>query len=448
MLIGLSVLFAAAVVFSFEIHSISLVNRWTLDELYSIWASDPSIGFADVFTHRILTDTPPPFFYSALFWTRHLIGNERAAILLLNLTALAVALIAINIASWRAGLLGWALAAGAAFLLSGPVLRYVPEGRSYFMALSVTFVASWYCALAIEVPDKRPHLLSFGLIGLIGASIHLYAALFCACLGGGLVGVSLLFKRRDLLAPGLVLGISACVITGLFLPLAIGSIDKVRWTALSFQAILSAYWEVRTLTLGSHPAVLLLSVLFAAGLVLPATRPLTVAFALMLFLFFLFPILASLKKPIIGGRYWLIGAPSIIVFVLFMTRAFFVRGADRPGARLYWVGALVGLSFLAVTGVNGFFVARADTAKKEDWSGAAIVAPLLQHCAPGSVHVYTSWGFVPGFAFLAHAPEDLFIAINSPENAWIEAEDSSARFLVGQNMSRGAVTNVCRTISC
>lgn len=428
-LIGVPILLAAVIAFCFEIRSMSLVNGWWLDELFSIWASDPSLSFIDVFLHRILPDTSPPLYFSALYWTRRLILDERSAITVLNLISLAAALIAVSFAGRRAGVLGWTLVTGAFFLLSGPVLRYTVEGRGYLMALSAAFVASWYCALAIEVPAKRPGLWSFGLIGVIAASIHLYAALICGCLAAGLLGSSLIARRKDLLAPGLILGISACVITTLWLPPAIMSMDRMRWSELSYQSLLAAYWEVRQLALGSHLALLLLVSLFATGLMLPATRSLTVIFSLAFVLFLLLPILVSLKKPIIGGRFWLIGAPSVVVFVSFMTRALFAHNASRVRGRLYRAGALVGLSFLLITDISGFFVARASTAEKENWSGAAIVAPLLQRCPPGSVHVFTSWGFVPGFAFVAHAPQEVFTSVDAPETVWIGPEDSTCPVL-------------------
>ena len=112
-LIGVPILLAAVIAFCFEIRSISLVNGWWLDELFSIWASDPSLSFIDVLLHRILPDTSPPLYFSALYWTRRLIFDERSAIIVLNLISLAAALIAVNFASRKAGVLGWALVTGA-----------------------------------------------------------------------------------------------------------------------------------------------------------------------------------------------------------------------------------------------------------------------------------------------------------------------------------------------
>jgi hypothetical protein len=398
-----------------------VVNGWWLDELFSIWASDPSHDFLDVFVHRILPDTIPPLYLSALYWTRRLIFDERTAIIILNLASLAAALISVNVASRKAGMLGWGLVAGAFFLLSGPVLRYTVEGRAYAMALAVTFAACWYTALAIEVPEKRPHLLGFGLIGAIAASIHLYAALICGSLAAGLTASSLLARRKDLLAPGLTLGIVACAGTLLWIAPGIISMNKLRWSELSFQSLVTSYWEVRQLALGSRWAVLLLVALYATGLTLQATRLLAATLTLACVLFLLLPILVSLEKSIIGGRYWLIGAPCVVVFVVFLTRALLARRTI--------VGALLGVSFLLITDVTSFFVAHAFTAEKENWSGAAIVMPHLQHCPPGSVHVFTSWGFVAGFAFVAHAPEKLFASVDSPETTWLDPSHSTCPVL-------------------
>ena len=60
-------------------------------------------------------------------------------------------------------MLGWALVSNAAFFLSGPVLRYTLEARSYLMAMAAVFVASWCCALAIALPKKYIQIAKFRL---------------------------------------------------------------------------------------------------------------------------------------------------------------------------------------------------------------------------------------------------------------------------------------------
>ena len=227
--IGCLTLIFAGMAFYFEIRSISLVNGWWLDELASVWATDPSRSFVDVLVHRILPDPNQPLYLAALFWTRHVILDECTAIAVLNLTSLVAAFLWIGMVARNAGVLGWALASEAFFLLSGPVLRYMPEGRGYLMALSVSFVASWHCALACEVPQRRPRLLSFALVGLIAPAIHLYAALIAGGLAAGLIVTSLIARRKELLAPGLTLGIVTFVITALWVLLALNSENRLNW---------------------------------------------------------------------------------------------------------------------------------------------------------------------------------------------------------------------------
>ena len=96
-LVGAAILVGTAIVFGFEVRSITSVNSgWFIDELFSIWASDPARGFADALTHRMLTDTSPALYYFALFWTRHLITDERTGVIVLNLVSVAAASISVT----------------------------------------------------------------------------------------------------------------------------------------------------------------------------------------------------------------------------------------------------------------------------------------------------------------------------------------------------------------
>jgi hypothetical protein len=423
MLIGGPILLGAVALFYLEIRAIMPFNGWWLDELFSVWSSDPSLGFSDAFLHRILEDTTPPLYYSALFWTRRIIADERDAIIFLNVISLFAGLFCVGVASRRAGCLGWALVAGAFFLVSGPVLRYAPEGRAYLMAMAVTFVVTWLCSLAVQISDKRPHPLSFAVIGVLAAIIHVYAALICVCFAAGMVALSLLTKTRHLFVAGMVLGFATCTITAVYLPFGLESVDRIRWTELSVQSLIDVYWQIRMMALGSRLGVLLLITLFFAGLRLPTTRTLAGVFGVAFLLFLLLPILVSLEKPIVGSRYWLIGAPAILVFTCFVTREFVASAERQVRGRRCWIGALTGLSFLVIADGVGFAAARADTASKLIWRGAELAGPLLRHCQSKSVHVYTSWGFVPGFAFVAHAPEALFVNVQDPASEWMEPKD-------------------------
>jgi len=425
--IGALILLSACIVFGAEISSISSVNGWWVDELISIWATDPSRGFVDLLSHRILPDPNQPLYLAALFAVRHLILDERSAIVALNLASLAAAFAWIGHISQRAGVLGWALGSEALFLLSGPVLRYVPEGRGYLMALALSFVAAWHCALASEVPEKRPALLSFALVGMLAAPIHPYAALMVGGLATGMAGTSFIARRKELLTPGLTLGFATFGTAALWVVLAFSSDNRLVWVEpLSIQSVLTAYWDVRQLALGSHLAVVMLTSLFIISFVVSGTRSLIAIFGIAVFLFLLVPVLISLKQPMLAGRYWLIGAPGLIVFVTFTTRSFLAR-AELAHARSYVMGAIMAFTLLVIIDVNGFFAARADTDGKLICRGAALAAPLLQHCAPGSVHVTTE--FRAGYAILAHSPEDVFASVDAPATKWINAKDSACPVL-------------------
>jgi hypothetical protein len=96
--VGVIILVVVISLFTVEQTSIAAVNGWWLDELSTLWISDPSLTFANAY-HRIALDPTPPLYYSALYWIRNLIyvpmGRERIVVLLLNF---------ISIFSERAGI--------------------------------------------------------------------------------------------------------------------------------------------------------------------------------------------------------------------------------------------------------------------------------------------------------------------------------------------------------
>jgi hypothetical protein len=421
-LFNILVLLVATFVFVLETSFILPVNGWWFDELWSLWATDPSLSFADAFAHRIVYDTSPPLYYVALFWVRRLIADEQLAVLVLNLGAIIVLFATMIATSRKSKMVQWAVVAMAAFLCSGPVLRYVIEGRSYLMALAVAFSASWFCALAIEMPRRHHNLTMFTIVGVVAGLTHVYVALFCCCLTAGLVVLSYAdSRRRDLLRPALALGLSAGIIIFVFIVWAMKFVDQTSWIELSYQSILTAYWYVRGLTLGSRLATIFFIILYAKGLSARSTRPFAIAFGSAWALFVLIPLLVSLVQPIIVGRYWLIGAPSLIAFIVFSMREFF-RLRDQGGRfRLYWGGCLASLLFLVLTDVGSYPRALTLTSEKPIWKGAQIVSPLLQGCPVSSVHVNDS---VLLFATAAHVSEDLFVASDASNTELLDSDNS------------------------
>jgi hypothetical protein len=70
--------------------------------------------------------------------------------------------------------------------------------------------------------------------------------------------------------------------------------------------------------------------------------------------------------------------------------------------------------------------ARAFTAAKPAWKGAALVAPLARNCPAASIHVN---GFVPFFAYAARVPEPVFVDIREPATQPINPAPSACPVL-------------------
>jgi hypothetical protein len=268
----------------------------------------------------------------------------------------------------------------------------------------------------------------FAIVGVVAGLTHVYAALFRCCLSAGLVVLSYTdSRRRNLLRPALALGLSAGITILVFIVWAMKFVNQASWMELSYQSILTAYWYLRRLTLGSRLGTIFFIVLFAKALSLRSTRPFATAFGSAWALFVVIPLLASLAQPIIVGRYWLIGAPSLIVFIVFLMSEFLRLGGQARRVRLYWGGCLAGLLLLVLTDAGGYFQARILVSEKPIWRGAQIASPLLRNCPMGSVHVNE---FVSLFAVAAHVPEDLFVATNS-SNAGLLSQNAFACPVLG-----------------
>jgi hypothetical protein len=416
------VLIVASIVFALEVYSISGANGWWHDELWSVWATGPTMAFYKAFSERIAYDTTPPLYYVALVWTRRLIADERSAVILLNLTLIAAFAAAIIVSSRKLGMISWALIAVGAFLCSGPVLRYVVEGRAYLMAMVIAFAASWYSGLAVDRQSICENRRVFALLGIIAALTHVFAALFCCCLASGLIAYSYFDHRPRLRGPGLALGLSAGIGGLLFIAWALNLAEQASWIEFSYGSMLATYWDIRQLVFGSRIAIVLFVALFLIGMLLPSARSLTVIFGVTWGLFVLIPILVSFVQPIILSRYWLIGASSIVVFVVFLMIALARLDARAEQSRLRLVGALACLAFLTLTDVRSYSQAFSFVSDKPAWQGAELVTPILQGCPTAVVHVN---GFVNLFATAAHVSDSMFVDASFAKTPFIRTALSS-----------------------
>ncbi len=114
-----------ALLFAGELASVSAISGWWFDDLFSLWASEPTLPFGVVFRERILTDFNPPLYFSLLHLVRQAIPDDGIAVIAVNIGAIAVAAAAIYLPSRRAGVSGLAIAG----LLSLPVERPRPVLR-------------------------------------------------------------------------------------------------------------------------------------------------------------------------------------------------------------------------------------------------------------------------------------------------------------------------------
>lgn len=408
------VLSVAAAILAYELTFLVPLKGWWLDEYFSLWSTDPSNSFANAFAGRF-RDTTPPLYYTALFWFRRFIRDEHVAVVCLNISALAAALITICLASRKATMTGWALVGFAVFLCSGPVLSALLEARVYLLALCITLVVSWFSALAVTQPDTRPGAAAFALVGGLAGLTHLYAALFCCCSSAGLLLVCLLDRRRDVMRPAMAMGIASAIIATAFLVWAIDLAPT--WITFSLAAVSAAISEMAYQTFGFMVAVAIFAAVLASALLSKQTRPMATLFASAWIMFLLLPVLASFWRPMVTGRYLLVGAPSAIVFLLFGVKHLTDRRPPGASFTTVWLAIVACGALLTVMNFGGYHRARLAIVSKPDWRGADLVASRVRECPRGSVHVYPA---LPNlFAVAAGAPENVFVDAKSPRTEFI-----------------------------
>ncbi len=422
-----AILAAACVAFWAEQSAIAVVNGWWQDELYSIYSSNPAEPFSVVFMGRIWPDTTPPLYGSLLYAARLLVSDDRWAVAALNIGMILLATSVVISTGRRAGMVGLAVAVSIGFLLSGPVARFVAEARPYAMAMGIVFVASWLCALAISEPRVSASRAGFALIGVIAALTHVYAALLSGSFAVALIALAAIRHRSDLMACGLALGIATSLVFLIWLALWLPSaaLERLYWMKFTYETVISALWEAKQLAMGRH-LLLVLAGLLAFGLLWPTTRLLTLAFCIAFALFLMLPLLVSLKQPMIFGRYWVQGAPALIVLVAFLARTWLFDPASQGLRFLPMAGVLAAVTFLMISDVAGFMTAYALTAQKPAWKGAALVAPLARSCPAASVHVN---GFVPFFGYAAGIPDAVFADIRDPTTKPIRSASATCSVL-------------------
>jgi hypothetical protein len=423
---ALIMLAVCAAAFAFAQFDLWHRNGFWIDEYFSLWASDPATPLARLLAERIFPDTNPPLYFSLLALLRLVVENPRSAFLILNLTAIALTALFMVVRGRNSGTLATALLATSLFIISGPVLYYVAEGRAYLMGLCAAFAIAWHGATVTESRAQPTDLIWFAALGVLAALAHVFAALFAGAFAAGLALEGLLNKRLDLFRAGLALGVSATAVFGVWLAFALPHMGNVAWIEFSFAAIREALWYVRQLTFG-HALIALAVIAFLAWSARRTEmRPHLRIFAVAMALFAALPLLASFITPLVTGRYWLIGAPAILVVAAFALRtelrAASAGGADATRAA---AGAALGAASLLAASLLGFVNAQTFMEAKPVWRGGAVVAPLLGDCAPGTVHVWENHLY----ATASGAPESTFRDASRPDAPVLDASASGCTVL-------------------
>lgn len=389
---------------------IALSPHWGLwiDEVFSLWTSDPAAPAAQSLS-RITGDSNPPLYFASLRLVRAVVAAPHAAFLILNALALAATIAFVLATAWRSRVVTLAVLTLSAFVLSGPTFLYIQEGRAYFLGLCIAFATSWLAALTLSDDDARPTLGAYVALGVLAALTHVFSALFAGSLAAGLLVYGLLAKRSMLVNAGLALGVAATLTFALWLATAYGRLANVAWIDFTAQAVRDAVWYVRSLSIGPAFMAAPLALFLAILAWLPRTRPLAIVFGVAGALFVALPLAASVFTPMINGRYWLIGAPALVIALAFLARALF-ESAD-------WRARYAGLAvivFFAATAVTGFVMAKRQLIAEPVWRHASTVSALAFGCSDGAVRVVG-----PPFLYAeaSRLPERTFIEANGAADA-------------------------------
>ncbi len=213
---------ALAIFAAFQASVIPGMSFW-VDELFSFYAGDPRISFSEAFATRILPDTNGPIYFSLIYLVQGAGLEGRTAFVVLNYTVIAALFALVIERGWRTGMLATAISAVAIMLVSGPLLTYAPEGRVYGMAMGLCALLAFYCAGAVaSVKAGRMEFFLLGAFAVLGAWMHVFAAIFACSLATDLVVTGwLVLRRRDLVVLGFMIGRATML-------------DVIVWLAFAF----------------------------------------------------------------------------------------------------------------------------------------------------------------------------------------------------------------------
>ncbi len=438
---------------AFNMQVVPQLGMW-YDELFSVWAGDPTISFGEAFAKRILPDTNGPIYFS-LVWIVQSAGLiDRAAFLVINFSIISTLLAFLLKRGWKHGLMATALSATALLLTTAPLLAYGAEGRVYGIVMTLCAVFAFEAGrLLVGDRATKSDMVLAAVFGVLAAWMHVFGALLVGSLATALIVVGAFhLRRRDVVVWGIVAGVatSAALLVWLVFafPLFTGT---TSWIYFNREWILKAFLELQTYVFGPIAGVLVAAGFIGLSLIPRHSRPIALVIAITGVLYFFIPALVSLKFPVFLGRYLLTGFPAFLVMIVFLIRAHMLANEGSPSRRQAL--GMLGCLFLVFPVMQGNPVARERFALRHDWVGSPVVLRAAPHCPEGEIRTETFWPFEPAFAYYlkgtlrpleaSRAPIRDVSDIACPVFAWSEdiGEQIAAARTVGEALRQFRLTN-------
>ncbi|WKL57930.1 glycosyltransferase family 39 protein [Asticcacaulis sp. ZE23SCel15] len=368
---------------------------WT-DELFTVWATDPSINPWQLQFDRLRYETNPPLHFWLLYGLRQVVPEARVAGLILNFTVVVATVAAIVMTMRRDGRawLGYALA--ILFLLNTATLIYVQEVRAYMLALGLCAVLAVLVMRFIAQGRGRVALLA--VLGAVTGLSHVYGALFAGALAAALVIEGLVFRRTEVWRAGLILGV-ACSVPFLIWFVGVshqegGTLRNIGWISFAPEHIKSTIDGIVRVFVGPVWVVIIWVMALILALSSPVFRRSGLMVAVVAVIFMIGPFAISAKVPILHYRYFAVGFPALMLLL-----AMAVCEVWRAEPSRLRKGAAAILVLIPV--VMSLPVSWVELTAKPVWRGAEVVRTNAQACPSQTIRglIYPDAKVQPIFPF-------------------------------------------------
>lgn len=400
---------ALGVFVAFQMQVIPGMGLW-YDELFSLWAGDPTISFGEAFATRILPDTNGPIYFSLVYAVQAIGLSDRAAFLVLNYTTVGACLALILARGWRHDMLATALSSVALLLVTAPLLLYAPEGRVYGLVMAMCAVPAFEAGrMMAGGKASRSDLILVAIIGVLAAWLHVFGAIFIGSLAAAMIVVgAFLLRRRDVVIWGFVAGVATSVALVVWLAVAFPLFTgTTAWIEFHKTWVFDTIWELKNYMIGPMAGAIIAGAFVGFSLIPRHSRPFALAIVISAFLLFAIPMAVSFKMPIFLQRYLLIGFPALLVLCVFLIRSHLVASEGSQGGRQGIVRQSIVRQGLGVLGalvlvfpiLQGVPTARETIRTRGDWVGSQLVLQAANTCPAGEVRAETFTPFAFGFDY-------------------------------------------------